>query len=110
MYVCTRPYDHEGDVSDRNVRVWQISMHRHVGLVCAIMSYNVKKKSCNSVPPDDVYLHIIRACALSLSSYPILLLPVSTPQAVARSGGWGCCGAVVEVVVAVIIIMIVVTL
>ena len=47
--TCTRPYDHKGDVSDRNVRAWQIGMRRHGRLVCVSMSYNVKRKSCNNM-------------------------------------------------------------
>jgi hypothetical protein len=46
--------------------------------------------------------------ALPSSSYPILLLPISTPQGVAHSSGWGCCGAVVGVVVAIVIIIVVI--
>jgi hypothetical protein len=34
-----------------------------------------------------------RRCACSLSSLSMSsLLPISTPRAVARGGGWGCCG------------------
>ena len=47
--MCMRPYNHRGDVLDRNVRVWQVSMHRHGVSVHASMSYNVKRKSCNTV-------------------------------------------------------------
>src|ERR1700733_3840255 len=57
-------------------------------------------------PPDNQYPHIVGACALSLSPYPISLLPISTLQAVAHSSGWGCCGAVVGVVVAIVIVIV----
>ena len=43
-----RPYDCKGDVSDRNARAWPVSMHGHDGSACASMSYNVKRKSCNT--------------------------------------------------------------
>ena len=48
MCACMRPYDCKGDVSDRNARVWQVGMHGHGGSAHASMSYNVKRKSCNS--------------------------------------------------------------
>ena len=62
----------------------------------------------HSVPPNDMYLHLVGACASSSSSYPISLLPVSTLQAVAHSGSWGCCCAVVVVLVDIVIVVVMV--
>ena len=57
-------------------------------------------------PQTTCIYMLLEPCALSSSSYPISLLPISTPQAVACSGSWGCCGAVVGVVVAIIVMVI----
>ena len=45
-----RSYDCKGNVSDRNMRVWQVGMCGHGRLACA-RSYNVKRKSCNTRCP-----------------------------------------------------------
>ena len=47
MCACMRPYNFKGDVSDRNIRAWQVGMHGHGRSTHASMSYNVKRKSCN---------------------------------------------------------------
>jgi hypothetical protein len=40
---------------------------------------------------NKIYANLLSVGAASLSLVPSLLLPVSTPQAVAHSSGWGCC-------------------
>ena len=54
MCVRMRLYDCKGNVSDRNVRAWQVSMRGHGGSAHASMSYNVKRKSCNSTEVKEV--------------------------------------------------------
>jgi hypothetical protein len=44
-------------------------------------------------PPHSVILtSSLRVGGVVVTLPPSLLLPVPTPRAVARSGGWGCCG------------------
>jgi hypothetical protein len=55
------------------------------------MSYECVEANSELVLRQDP-INIVGACGSSSSSYPILLLPVSTLRAVACSGGSGCCG------------------
>ena len=48
-YTCMRLHDCEGAMLDQDVRTWRIGMRRHGRSAHVSKSYNVKRKSCNTL-------------------------------------------------------------